>query len=204
MRKQITSRPLRPATPCVWVMSVLAVLLAMPTAVAAPGEYDIDQRFATISFATRVLGLLHFEGRFPRFQGHLSIDFADPRATTIAVAVDDDAIDTTFPGGAALLRSEPYFDSMHHPTITFRSTVVEPASGGHYAVGGMLTIRGVAHDETLDVALIHGAGRNPAAMDSLASGTIDRSDFGMVAARAIISNKIVLTIHTKVQPPSGR
>jgi polyisoprenoid-binding protein YceI len=180
----------------------MALLMAMRSAMAAPGEYDIDQRFATISFATRVFGLLHSEGRFSHFQGHLSIDFADPRATTIAVAVDDDAIDMTFPGGAGLLRSEAYFDSTHHPTITFRSTTVEPGSAGHYAVRGMLTIRGVTRDETLDVVLVHGTGANPAAMDFLASGIIHRSDFGMVAARAVISDTIVLTIHAEVQPSS--
>jgi polyisoprenoid-binding protein YceI len=169
---------------------------------AAPREYDIDQRFATISFATRVFGLLHSEGRFSRFQGHLSIDVADPRATTIMVAVDDDAIDMAFPGGASMLSSEAYFDSTHHPTITFRSTAVEPGSAGHYAVRGMLTIRGVTRDETLDVVLAPGTDGNPAAMDFLASGIIHRSDFGMVASRAVISDTIILTIHAKVQPPS--
>jgi polyisoprenoid-binding protein YceI len=200
MRDRLRARLLRGTVACVWA---LAVLLSMRSAIGAPGEYDIDQRFATISFATRVFGLLHSEGRFLHFQGHLSIDFADPRATTIAVTVDDEAIDMTFPGGAGLLRSEAYFDSTHYPTIIFRSTAVEPGLAGHYTVRGLLTIRGVTRDETLDVVLGHGAGGNPATMDFVASGIIHRSDFGMVAGSTVISNTIVLTIHANVQPPSG-
>jgi polyisoprenoid-binding protein YceI len=68
--------------------------------VASPVEYDIDQRYATIRFETGFAGLLHPESSFPRFQAHLTIDFARFGASAIEVIVDDRAINMSLSAGA--------------------------------------------------------------------------------------------------------
>jgi polyisoprenoid-binding protein YceI len=179
----------------------LACLFAPRGAAAIPSTYDIDPRYATISFSINAFGFLNPEGSFPQFQAHLAIDFADPHDSAMNVVVDDNAIRMSTPGGADMLRSAAYFDSARHPTITFRSTAVTQLSPGRVAVRGVLTIRGISHDENLDVFVVPVAGVSPPVADFSAKATINRSDFGMVANQMLLSNKITLTIHSRLQLP---
>jgi polyisoprenoid-binding protein YceI len=184
-----------------WSVVTLACLFAPRGAAAMPSTYDIDPRYATISFSINAFGFLNQEGSFPQFQAHLSIDFADPHDSAMSVVVDDNAIRMSTPGGADMLRSAAYFDSARHPTITFHSTAVTQLAAGHAAVRGVLTIRGIAHEEDLDVLVVPVAGATPPVADFLAKGTINRSDFGMVANQTLLSNQITLTIHARLQQP---
>jgi len=183
-----------------WPLVALACLFVPRGAAAQVGTYDIDPRYATISFGVKAFGLMHPQGSFPQFQAHLSIDFTNPHASVMRVVVDDSDIDMSMPGAADMLRSTDYFDSAHHPTITFRSTAVTQLSPGHIAVQGVLTIRGVDHAENLDLLVTPVAGTSIA--DFSAKATINRSDFGMDANRTFLSNQITLIIHSRLQLPA--
>jgi polyisoprenoid-binding protein YceI len=201
LRHWITSRVPGRATAWIWPVVALACLFAPRGAAAVVSNYDIDPRYATISFRIKAFGFLHQEGSFSDFQAHLSIDSADPHNCAMSVVVDNNAINMSTPGGADMLRSSDYFDSARHPTITFRSTSVTQLSPGHVAVRGVLTIRGIDHDENLDVLVTPVAGAASVA-DFSAKGTINRSDFGMVADQTLLSNQITLTIHARLQQPA--
>jgi polyisoprenoid-binding protein YceI len=202
LRHWITSRVPGRATAWVWPVIALACLFTPRGAAAVVSNYDIDPRYATISFRIKAFGFMHPEGSFPHFQAHLSIDNADPHNCAMSVVVDNNAINMSTPGGADMLRSSDYFDSARHPTITFRSTSVIQLSPGHVAVRGVLTIRGVDHEENLDVLVAPVAGATPPVADYSAKGTINRSDFGMVADQTMLSNQITLTIHSRLQLPA--
>jgi len=58
-------------------------------AAAVVSNYDIDPRYATISFRIKAVGFMHPEGSFPHFQAHLSIDNADPHNCAMSVVVDN-------------------------------------------------------------------------------------------------------------------
>jgi polyisoprenoid-binding protein YceI len=202
LRHWITSRVPGRATAWIWPVVALACLFAPRGAAAVVSNYDIDPRYATISFRIKAFGFLHQEGSFPNFQAHLSIDFADPHASAMSVVVDDNAIRMATPGGADMLRSSDYFDSARHPTISFLSTAVTQLSPGHVAVRGVLTIRGIAHDENVDVLVTPVAGATSSIADFTATATVNRSDFGMVANQTLLSNQITLTIHSRLQLPA--
>lgn len=175
----------------------------MRNAVASPVEYDIDQRYATIRFQTGFAGLLHPEGSFPRFQAHLRIDFARPGASEIEVIVDDRAIEMSSSAEADTLRSSAYFNSAEHPTITFRSIQIRSGSPGHFSIDGLLTIRGVERPETLDATLLETTDTEPAVAQFALKGNISRAEFGMVANKVLVSDRIALAIQATLTLPRG-
>ena len=83
----------------------------------------------------RTLGLFVVQGRFPRFEGDLLLDLDTAGALALRGlhrrqrgrnAPQQDQTD--------LLRSEPYFDTAHHPTLRFVSTSIQALSPSHYVI----------------------------------------------------------------------
>ena len=90
-----------------------------------------------------------------------------------SVDTDDEARDNH-------LRTNDFFDIENHPTMTFRSTSIEP-DGDDYKLNGDLTIRGVTKPVTFDLE-VGGVGKDPWGNTKAgfsATTTINRKDFGM-------------------------
>ena len=90
------------------------------------------------------------------------------------------SIDTNDEGRDNHLRTNDFFDIENHPTMTFRSTGLEPA-GGDFELHGDLTIRGVTRPVTFDLE-VGGVGQDPWGNTKAgfsAIGTINRKDFGI-------------------------
>ena len=157
----------------------------------APGTYAVDVGHSAVLFAVRHLGLSRVRGIFGAFEG--VVEIADrPEASSVRVDVDVASVDTRLAPRDERLRGEDFFDAARHPTMTFRSTRVAPASasvsvpasapaGDRWAVEGDLTIRGVTQPVTLDVRFEGGeldpfGGRRIA---FTASGEVDRERWGI-------------------------
>jgi polyisoprenoid-binding protein YceI len=100
------------------------------------------------------------------------------------------------------LRSEDFLHVERFPSISFRSTKVEPAARNEYRVSGDLTIRGVARPVALDVRYL-GQGRSP--FDDTRAGftattRINRHDFGaswnaeMQDGGVVVGDDVFITI----------
>ena len=100
----------------------ISLLLAAALPAQAAALYRIDQRYGTIGFSVRVLGLFTVEGRFPSFEGDLLLDTEHPEQSRIDVTIDASAIEMPLPDQADLLRSADYFDAAHYPIERFVST----------------------------------------------------------------------------------
>jgi polyisoprenoid-binding protein YceI len=93
-----------------------------------------------------------------------------------------------------------------YPTITFKSTRIEAAGSHRYRVTGDLTIRGVTKPVTLDVTE-EGQGKDPWGGERAgfsASGTVDRSEFGLNWNQALelggwlVGNEIKLVLEVEL------
>lgn len=180
----------------------LAAWCALAPAAQAASLYRIDQRFGTIDFAIGVLGMFSIDGRFPRFAGELLLDIEQPQRSSIDVTVETGALEMPVPEQVELLRSEPYFDTAQHPTARFVSRAVEPVSPTRYAIRGALTLRGVTRPLDL-VATLEGRRRDEARKaeiaDFVVTGALNRSEFGMVADRPMLSDEVKLTIRIRLE-----
>lgn len=183
---------------------LLAALLAVGVAQAAPTRYDLDPKHTQVRFGWTHLGFSHQVGRFDTFDAQFQFDPADPTKSTLSVTIPIAGIDT---GVAALdehLRSPDFFDASKFPTATFKSTKVEAAGPKALKVSGDLTLHGVTKPVVLDVTINQVGpypmgGRPAAGFD--ATATLKRSDFGIDRFVPNVSDEIALSITTEAQLP---
>jgi len=99
----------------------------------------------------------------------------------VELAVDAKSIDTDSAQRDEHLRTPDFFDVARYPQITFKSSKVVPLGPGRYAVGGTLTLHGVAREVTLPVELL-GVSKDPwggTRAGFATSLTLDRKEYGI-------------------------
>ena len=161
-----------------------------PVTVTAPsGEYALDTNHSTMVVRVPHFGLSSYQLRFNGLSGALNFNAENPAQSTVQVTVDATSLDTPYSGETdfdAQLQNSEYLDSATYPTATFRSTSVEQTGPNTARVTGDLTIRGVTHPATFDVAYNgswrqHPVGTPISGVGFTARGTLDRTAYGMVA-----------------------
>ena len=118
------------------------------TAVAS--AWRVDPTHSSVEFAVRHLMISTVKGRFADVSGTLIGDETDLGNASIDLTIPVAGIDTHEGQRDAHLRSADFFDSEHHPAITFRSTNIVRASSDSFTVTGDLTIRGVSKPDHAD------------------------------------------------------
>jgi polyisoprenoid-binding protein YceI len=160
-----------------------------------PGRWVIDPNHSAITFSTRFLGLSKVRGRFRVFNASLDVG---PSGTEFEVeaSIELASIDTSIPRRDEHLRTADYFHVDQHPTMTFRSTRIEPV-GASYTMSGDLTLKGLTRAVTVEVEpnglLASADGRTRFGLR--ATGALRRSDleFGLQPLgldRLVLGDKI--------------
>lgn len=189
-------------------IALLSVPLVAGPANAGSPELDqtfsLDQRFSSINFSVRNLGMFASDGAFRRFAAHLVLNNSHPERTRISVAVDAGSVDMSWDEAAAMLRSQDFFDVQHYPEVRFRSIAVTEQAPGQFAIQGQVRIRGVTQPLTLHAALTRQS-RDPANHsqidDFVVHASLKRSAFGMTADRVFISDTVNLVIKARLKLP---
>lgn len=186
---------------------VSVLLLAGPANAGSPGAdqmFSLDQRFSSIDFSVRNLGMFDSEGGFRRFEAHLVLNNRHPERTKISVAVDAGSVDMSWHEAADMLRSPDFFDVRRYPEVTFQSTSVQEVAQGHFVIRGLVQIKGVTQPLTLHAALTRQT-QNPAddseIADFVVHGSLERSAFGMTADPVFISDKVNIVIRARLKLP---
>lgn len=159
----------------------------------AAATYGIDVSHSHVGFKIRHLMVSKTRGRFADFEGVVTIA-EEPLDSSVEVTVQLASIDTRDAGRDEHLRSADFFDVEQYPTMTFRSTGIREAGAGQYKLDGELSLRGVTKPLVLDVSF-EGTVTDPwggqrAAF--LATGEIDRDDFGLSWNQALETGGVVL------------
>jgi polyisoprenoid-binding protein YceI len=132
------------------------------TAVEIPGyvagTWTIDPVHSEVSFVVRHMMVSKVRGRFDSFEGTITTA-TDPLASSVTASVDLGSVNTGNETRDNHIRSEDFFHTEKHPTMTFRSTGVRP-DGGEFLLDGDLTLRGVTRPVTFRLEL-NGFGPDP-------------------------------------------
>ncbi|MFF7675632.1 YceI family protein [Actinacidiphila glaucinigra] len=145
-----------------------------------PGPWTIDPAHSEVGAVAQHLGLSSVHGRFRTFAGR--IDVAEqPFASSVEAVIDAASIDTGNGTRDEHLRSADFLDVREHPTVTYRSTSLEPAGGDRWTVHGELAMRGVTRPVDLDLVCL-GTGPDPwggVRAAFRATAELRREDFAM-------------------------
>jgi len=181
-------------------------LALVGTAVAAAAQtttWKIDPNHSASQFSVKHLGISTVRGVFQKTTGTVTYDVADPSKAQIDVTIDAASVDTRVAMRDNDLRSPNFLDVAKYPTITFKSTRVEPAGAGKMKVTGDLTIHGVTKPVVLDVegpsAPVNAMGGQR--MGAEATTTINRKDFGVNGAPSMVGDQIQIVLDVEMATP---
>ena len=120
---------------------------------------------------------------------------------SVEVIIEPASVDTRVEMRDNDLRSDHFFDVQKYSTMTFRSTKIESPGANRLKIAGDLTIRGVTKPVSLDVegpTKPIDDGHGHLHMGVSASGTLNRTDFGMTGYQGVVGNEISLTIDAEL------
>ena len=187
------------------VLSVLVVATPAPAQTAPTtdlakvegGNFAIDKNHAKIIFSTSHFGFSTYYGLFTSFDARMHFDPKAPTASTLEVTIDLNGIDTTNPKLDSHLKSPDFFDVAKYPQATFKATTIRTTGPTTGTIVGDLTLHGVTKPVTL-LASFAGGGVNPMTkayvLGFSATGTLNRSDFGVSAYVPAVGDTVTLTI----------
>ena len=167
--------------------------------------WQIDPMHTQVEFSAKHFGMMTVRGHFREVAATGQIDPANPAASSIEVTIDVASLTTNNPQRDNDLRSSYFLELDKYPTITFKSTRVEPAGQDRYTLTGDLTIKGITKPVTLDVQRYGEINdeRMGHRVAFSAEGQINRKDFGMefdmlADNRLVVGHEIKIFVETEV------
>lgn len=173
-------------------MSLVAV--AEPT--AAKSSFKVDPVHSAVMFKILHMGASHVWGRFNSFSGNLSLDEANPSASSLDFEIKADTVDTNNEKRDQHLKGPDFFNAKQFPVISYKAKEVKK-SGDGYEASGDLTLHGVTKPLALKFAKV-GSGKGPQGPVTGFEGTftVKRSDFGLGATfkPPMLGDEVMLTV----------
>src|SRR4030095_9857506 len=116
--------------------------------VATKTKWVIDPMHSEITFKVKHLMISNVKGEFRKFSGE--VDGDDFASSEISITIDAASIFTNEDRRDNHLRSADFFDVVNHPELTFSGLSLEKIDDGNYKLNGLLTIRGITNEVSLD------------------------------------------------------
>ncbi len=181
-----------------WCGFVSVLLMAVTMAASAkPEKYEFDKSHTRIFYEVNHLGFSDYRGMFHKYDGHFTFDPNDLSKSKIDVTVDIKSADMYHDKMNEHLLAEDILNAKKYPQAKFVSTDVKPGGQNSAIVTGNLTLHGVTKPLTLKV-VFNKAGKNPFSKKFTrgftATGTLDRTEFGINYAAPMVSKEVNLTI----------
>ena len=166
------------------------------------GKWTFDPYHTQVEFSAKHLGMMTVRGHFAEVTATGDIDVGHPENSKIEATINTMSIRTNNEVRDNDLRASNFLEAEKYPTLTFKSTKIEPAGTDRFTLTGDLTIKDATHTVTLNV-LKYGEINDPKMMGHrigyAAEGQINRQDFGMtfdgmLDGRFVVSNEIQINI----------
>jgi polyisoprenoid-binding protein YceI len=167
--------------------------------------WQIDPMHTQVEFAVKHFGMMTVRGHFRDVTAAGDIDPTNPHTSRLDVTIDVASLTTNNPQRDNDLRGSYFLELEKYPSITFKSTRIEPAGQDRYTLTGDLTIKGKTqpvalqlqrYGEINDERMGHRIAFN-------AEGEINRHDFGMefdmlADNRLVVGQEVKIFIETEV------
>ncbi|HEX7774926.1 MAG TPA: YceI family protein [Parvibaculum sp.] len=171
---------------------------------APAGTYHLDPHHWSITFDVAHFGYSRFVSRFDKAEATLVAVPTTPEKSRVEVKIKAASVDTNDPDLDAMLKSADLFDAGKYPDIRFVSTALKRTGPNTGEMTGDMTIHGATHPLTLAVKF-NGAAPDPLTGDDTigfsASGTFDRSHWGLSAWWPAVGNDVNVRIEAEFVKP---
>lgn len=179
------------------VVTAQTATTRVPAEVQA-GTYSLDSSHGKITWSVNHLGFSTYYGQFINVAAELTLDPANPSASSLTATVPLTEVAPNSDGLKAHLQTPDFFDTAQFPTATFVATsiVVDADDASEADVTGNLTLRGVTRPVTLEVEF-NQAGPSMGGVYKVGfdgKATIKRSDFGINFALPAVGDEVELHI----------
>ena len=178
------------------------LLLAIAAPVTAETlHYELDPVHTRVLFAVSHAGFSQALGTVSGSTGDLEFDADDWRSARLQVSVPMARLDLGDQEWNAAALGKRLLDAQDHPEARFVSTTITPRDATHAQVCGELSLRGVTAPLCLEVTL-NARKRHPMppfrrTVGFSATGTLERSAFGIDAWPSVIGDSVELRIEAE-------
>jgi polyisoprenoid-binding protein YceI len=170
--------------------------LIVQAAVSAQ-SWRIDEERTAIAFKIEAVGFPTTRGRFTHYSGHILLDFDHPAKSLTSFSVDSGSVELGSKTFNDFVKSAALLDVTRFPTLSFTSTQVEKLDPRTARVTGNLTMLGMTKPIALTVNVeTEPSGKRRIVVFS-ATGTLKRSDFGMIFGIPLIDDALEITVKTR-------
>ena len=165
------------------------------------GTWKFDPMHTQVEFSAKHLGMMTVRGHFAELTASGELYPDKPERSAVSVTINTASIRTHNEQRDNDLRASNFLEVEKFPTITFKSTKIEPKSAERGTLTGDLTIKGVTHPVTLNVVK-YGEFDDPMMGHRIgyaAETKINRKEFGMrfdmmLDGKFVVSNDIQINI----------
>ena len=167
-------------------------------------NFELDPTHAFLSASVVHFGLSNYTIDFTEFDAQLDFQADEPTTSTISLQLNPAALDTHYPDAKKkaewedeLANDGKFLNAGDFPEVTFVSTSAAQTGEFTGTLTGDLNMRGITAPITLDIVYTGTAtspldgGRRRVGFN--ATGTFNRSDFGITAYSAFVSDEVTLT-----------
>ena len=118
---------------------------------AVKTKWILDPTHSEIGFKVRHMMITNVKGEFKRFEGSAFADGKDFTKSSIDLTIDAGSISTNDDTRDGHLKSADFFDVGKYSSLTFQGKSFRQVYDDEYKLTGILTIKGVSKEVTLDV-----------------------------------------------------
>lgn len=184
-------------------MRVIAIKAGLLAAVVLGGAlgargaetYNVDPMHSCVTFKIEHSGISWIHGRFNDVAGKFAVDAENPAASSFALTMKAESVDTANPKRDEHLASPDFFNAKQFPVLSFQSKSVKKTDDG-LEVTGELTL----HGETKPVSFLLRGGKTaefPPGTQRRGYTThfkLKRSDFGITSGLDFLSDEVFIDI----------
>lgn len=163
-------------------------------------KWTIDPTHSEILFKVKHLMITNVKGEFRKFNAEVESDHDDFSDAKIGLTMDAASVFTNNDDRDNHLKSADFFDAENYPELNFKSISFIKKDDGNYKLKGMLTIKGVSKEVTLD-AEFGGVNKDPWGNQKAGfsiNGSFNRKDWGLNWNAALETGGVLVSDEVKM------
>ena len=163
-------------------------------------NWAIDPTHSELGFKVRHMMIAFVKGEFTRFEGTVRVEGRDFTKASIDLTIDAGSVFTNDDTRDGHLKSADFLDVGKYSSLTFQSKSLRQIYDDEYKLTGILTIKGVSKEVTLDVEF-GGINKDPWGNEKVGfsvDGRISRKDFGLTWNAALETGGVLVSDEVRI------